>query len=211
MCPNTLINLINKSFKVFIGNSFQLIRSKYNTSSFITEGKSSALNIFPNETEEVKVIEWFENFWLFLKITFKTETKKINRKIDTQINTLISLSVFQGENFDNKKTQLFRAEWDDYNNPEEKHAQPHWHITSSQTIENIFGDDAFFSIQPEILLELKKRKENIFDVSKIHFAMNADWQKINGTYIHKIDEEKEIVRWLQELITYLRTELESYA
>ena len=192
-----------------MGNSFQLIQSKYNASSFVTEGKSSALNIFPNDTEKVKVIEWFGNFWLFLKITFKTETKKIDRKIDTQINTLISLSVFQGEDFDNEKTQLFRAEWDDYNDLKEKHAQPHWHITSSQAIENIFGDDAFFSIQPEISQKLEKKKEKIFDVRKIHFAMNADWQKINGTYIHKMDEEQEIVRWLQGLITYLRTELES--
>jgi hypothetical protein len=208
MCPEKLINLINIKFKVFIGNSFQLIKSKSDPSSYITEGKSSALNIFPNNTEEVKVIEWFKNFWLFLKITFKKETKKIKRKIVTQINPLISLSVFQGDNYDNKKTQLFRAEWDDYNNPEEKHAQPHWHITSSQIIENIFEDDEFSSIQPDVLQELKNRKENIFDVSKIHFAMNADWQKINGTYIHKIDEEEEIVRWLQRLINYLRTELE---
>jgi hypothetical protein len=37
--------------------------------------------------------------------------------------------------------------------------------------------------------------------------MNGDWQNSKG-YIHKIENEQQVVRWLQGVLSYLRTELE---
>jgi hypothetical protein len=207
MRPSVLINLVNNSFKVFIGNSFQLERSKYNAFSFVTQGKSLALNRFPNDAEKVKVIEWFDEFWLFLEIKFKPAERKVGKNDKSPMNTIISLSVFQGEESDEKKYQLFRAEWDDYNDPKEKRAQPHWHITSSQAIESTFEEYTDVFERPEILQVLEKEKEKVLDVKKIHFAMNANWQETNGLHIHKIKDEEQVVRWLQKMLTYLRTEL----
>ena len=49
---------------------------------------------------------------------------------------LITLSVFQGEETDKSKNQLFCAEWDDYENGDMKHPQPHWHFLSNKSFKN---------------------------------------------------------------------------
>ncbi|MDR3260680.1 MAG: hypothetical protein LBT78_02480, partial [Tannerella sp.] len=105
-----------------------------------------------------------------------------------------------------EKYQLFRAEWDDFNNPDEKHAQPHWHITSNQAIEKSLKEYSSYDNDFSSILEQEKNK--ILDVRKIHFAMNGNWQ--NGdNHIHKMEDEQQIVKWLQGMLYYLRTELES--
>ena len=130
MNPEVLIGCINKKCKQLLNNSFNLELQNKNTKfiHYVIDGTSYAVN----KQERVKVFSWFNDFWLFFKITFE--------KNEEQINTIISLSVFQGDISDNIKNQLFRAEWDDYNNPDERRAQPHWHIVSSQVIGNIFED-----------------------------------------------------------------------
>jgi len=206
MIPQKIVNCINVNCKKTISNSFNLVlRSDgYDSLHYVIEGTSYALN----DQEIVKVLNWFDVFWLFLEITFKATTKKVGKKaIEHQI--LISLSVFQGEDSDNEKCQLFRAEWADYNNPEEKHAQPHWHITSSRVIENSFAKHAEDLDQRSFLQLLKGERKRIFDIGKIHFAMNADWQS-DGAHVHKIEveDEKPIVNWLQGLLFHLRRELQ---
>jgi hypothetical protein len=199
MNPKKLIDCINKNCKKSIHPKFNLslYNHNYNLIHFIIDGTSDAVN----RGELVKVLNWFDNFWLFLEIKFISVTIKEESQIS------ISLSVFQGNDFDNKKYQLFRAEWDDYNNPEEKHAQPHWHITSSQAIESIFEEHADVFNESEFLQEFEKEKQKVLDVKKIHFAMNGDWQ--NGkNCIHGIEDEQQVVRWLQGMLNYLRTELE---
>jgi len=209
MNPDVLINSINKNLKSFMGNSFRINQSKYDAFSYVIAGTSSALNRFPNDSREVKVFNWINDFWLFLEIKFSEREKKVSKKTKLQTSTSISLSVFQGEESDNKKYQLFRAEWDDYNASEEKRAQPHWHITSSQAIENIFKEYADAFNKPEILEELEREKQKVVDVKRIHFAMNGDWQN-SGNYIHKIEDEQHIVMWLEGILKYLRTELVKY-
>jgi hypothetical protein len=200
MNPKELIDSINKNCKKSINPAFNLSihNTDYNFIHFTIGGTSSAVN----RDELVKVLNWFDNFWLFLEIKFiKVEIKK-----EPQIN--ISLSVFQGDDSNDKKYQLFRAEWDDYNNPEEKHAQPHWHITSSQALENTFEEYANIFNESEFVKEFEKEKQNVLDVKRIHFAINGDWQ--NGkNHIHKIEDEKQVVKWLQGMLSHLRTELES--
>ena len=42
----------------------------------------------------------FENFWLFIEIKFIVEKQKIKNKLLAKTHTNISLSVYEGEDFD---------------------------------------------------------------------------------------------------------------
>ena len=209
--PKELIKSINTGCKSLFDNPFKLeaYTGNHNTTVFRIEGTSSALNRFEIPYEPVKVIHWFKDFWLFLEIkfTFSIDIKK--RKKTDQIYTYISLSIFQGEESDEMKYQLFRAEWDDFCNPNEKHSQPHWHLTSNQAIEktfedysSTFEDDGFISLLQEV-------KTKVIDVNKIHFAMNGNWQN-NETHIHNIDDEVKILKWLRGVLNHIRTELAEF-
>ena len=210
MKPKELITAINGNLKAFIGDSFYLI--KHNEFHYKMIGESLALNRFKNEQEQVRVLKWFDKYWLFLEIRFKKiekeENKKVYKKKELPFNTCISLSVFQGEENDKNKYQLLRAEWDDYNSPNEKHAQPHWHITSNQAIESTVYEFGDIFEESYIIRELERQKHEVFDVKKIHFAMNGDWQ-YNGIHTHRIEDEYQVVKWLQGMLSYLREELEN--
>jgi len=204
-----LIKNINNGCKNIFDNNFELKphTGHYNSSFYRLEGTSSALNRFEIPLEQVKVLHWFEDFWLFIEMKFIRQEILQNRKRIIQINTCISLSVYQGEETDNKKYQLFRAEWDDYFNPNEKHSQPHWHITSNQAIERTFEEYSNYFDNGDFVSLLQQEKKKIFDVNKIHFAINGNWQN-DETHIHKIDDEEKIVKWLRGILLHLRTELE---
>ena len=190
-----LIDEINKGCKLLFDSSFHLGPSTVNRFRITGNQTSKALNNYKSDKEEINVIKWFDVFWIYLEITF------------VEKNTFISLSVFQGEQNDNEKNQLFRAEWDDFNNDDEKHPQPHWHITSNQSIENTFKEytDTF---ENEGFAELlKEEKTKIIDVNRIHFAMNGNW--INeDTHIQSINDNSKIVKWFQGLFSHLRVQLE---
>ncbi len=190
-----LIDKINKGCKLLFDSSFHLEPSSVNRFRITGNQSSKAVNNYKSIKEEINVIKWFDIFWIYLEITF------------VEKNTFISLSVFQGEQNDNEKNQLFRAEWDDYNNDDEKHPQPHWHITSNQSIENTFKEytDTF---ENEGFAELlKEEKTKIIDVNKIHFAMNGNWIN-DDTHIQSINDNSKIVKWFQGLFSHLRVQLE---
>lgn len=177
---------INKSCKVFfIESTFFLHPSKANRFELKGSNISKALNNYKNNGQEISVLKWFDDYWVYLEIRFEDK------------NSFISISIFQGKDIDNIKNQLFRAEWDDYNNPDEKHPQPHWHITSNQAIENTFTelieDDEEEGFAAIILNE---EKSKIIDISKIHFPMNGNWMN-NGGHIHLIDDNVKMVKWFQ--------------
>ena len=203
--PERLIASINSEFKYLF--TLKGYTTQHNIQSFRVEGTSNALNRFEHPFSLVKVFSWFSEFWLFLEIRFiKNEIKK-GRKTVPQLHTSISVSVFQGKDSDEIKYQLFRAEWDDFNNSKEIHSQPHWHITSNQALEKSFTDYAKDLDQDGFISLLENEKEKVLDVTKIHFAMNGNWQ--NGqTNIHGIDDEKKIVNWFQGLLQHIKTELE---
>ena len=203
MDPKKLIDLIILSCKKSIAPEFNLKLLKgggYNILHYVVEGASDAVN---NNQESVKVLKWFDNFWLFLEIRFRLLQNKNIRKDEIYI----SLSVFHGNDLDCKKRQLFRAEWDDYGSLDEKtHAQPHWHVSSNQETEKTFNknfDDDF-----EDFSQTKSEKQNIVDVSKIHFAMVGDWQN-TGKHAHMMESEEQIVKWLQGMLNHLRSELKN--
>ncbi len=193
--PLTLIAAINKNCKpLFTESTFILSPSSTNRFKITGSYPSKAINNYNNIQEEINVIKWFDDFWIYINIKFENE------------NTFISISIFQGLENDERKNQLFRAEWDDYNNTDEKHPQPHWHITSNQAIENTFGEFAEIFKEDGFIDELKNQKAKIIDINKIHFAINGNW--INDEKeIHSLDNEIKIVKWFVGLLTHIKVQL----
>ena len=192
-----LIEDINKSCSVFfLESTFYLQLSKVNRFELKGDNPSKALNNYKNNGEQVSVIKWFDDYWVYLEIRFEDK------------NTFISISIFQGEASDDRKNQLFRAEWDDYNNPDEKHPQPHWHITSNQAIENTFAelieDDKEEGFAALILNE---EKSKIIDINKIHFPMIGSWLNDDG-HIHSINDNSKTAKWFQGFFSTMREQLE---
>ncbi len=202
-----IVAQINKECNILFAKNFKLAPYKnyHNIIIYRVEGNSYALNKFDNDP--VKVLSWFDKFWLFLEVKFIIERSKIGNKHTQTIHTNISLSVYEGEENDDRKVQLFRAEWDDMNNPTEKHSQPHWHITSSQAIEKTFEEYSNHFDNGDFISLLENVKDKLFDVKRIHFAMNADWQN-NQTHIHSIDDSDKVSKWLKGLLSHIRIELD---
>lgn len=188
------IEEINKNCKAFfLESTFFLQLSKTNRFELKGNNISKALNNYKNGGEEISVLKWFDDYWVYLEIRFEDK------------NSFITISIFQGEADDKIKNQLFRAEWDDYNNPDEKHPQPHWHITSNQAIEKTFEElveeDSF---EAEILNE---EKSKIIEINKIHFPMNGNWMN-DGRHIHLIDDNVKMVKWFQGFFSTMKEQLE---
>lgn len=191
-----LIEEVNKTCKLFFTESTFII-APLTTNRFRLTGDNSSkgLNNFGNHSEEVTVIKWFSDYWVLIDIRFENN------------NTLISISIFQGEQGDNRKHQLFRAEWDDYNDINERHPQPHWHISANQTIEKTFIELANMDDKDNFVNLLQEEKSKIVDVNKIHFAMNGNWI-VNKGHVNRIDENSQIVDWFQGLFACLKVQLE---
>lgn len=202
-----IINRVNRQCKKLFVENFKLSPSKghHNIYIYRIEGSSLALNRYDNAP--VKVLRWFGNFWLYLEMKFIIEKLKQGNKQIKIIHTNISLSVYEGSDNDDRKIQLFRAEWDDMNNPYEKHSQPHWHITSNQAIEKTFEEYSNNFDNGDFISLLNDMKSKFFDVKKIHFAMNGNWQE-GETHIHRIDNAEQITKWLKGLLAHIRLELE---
>jgi len=123
--------------------------------------------------------------------------------------TIISLSIFQGVDTDLNKTQLFRAEWDDYEDGSTTHPQPHWHFLINRLVENNAKEfTELLEKEKETFEEFLESKLNdIVDLSKFHFAMHGDW--INSKlHIHEIKDENALATWFGGLLGYLKAELE---
>lgn len=206
MNPEKLIGCVIDCCKKSVSKDFnlKLANTRNNRQVYTIDGQAEAINRFDYPQESVKVLDWFDKFWLYIKFQFVFTNKKVGRKNNTEVTTHISLSVFQEQ--DGEKNQLFRAEWDDYNDETQQHAQPHWHITSSQAIENSFVKYTDTFEKQEFIELLQSEKQKVFDVKKIHFAMNGDWQN-NNNHINKIENEQQVVNWLQGMLAHLRTEL----
>jgi hypothetical protein len=192
--PEELIKSINKKCEqVFADSKFFLY--KYKNGIYRISGLDAyAINNNRNAYEKVKVLNWFSDFWIFVEMSFKSN------------NTFITISIFQGQKEDENKHQLFRAEWDDYNNPEEKHPQPHWHITSNQVIEKSFKEYSKNFDDGNFLSVLRNIETEIIDVKKIHFAMNGNWQN-NENHIHQISNDDRIIKWFIGVLFHLKEEL----
>lgn len=188
--PQVLINSLNETFKNSFKDTFKFAPKSYNF--FVLEGRSLATNRRKNDPQEVKVLPWFNDFWLYSEINF-------NGKIT------VSISIFKGKDDDNEKHQLFRAEWDDYDRDNENHPQPHWHIVTDASIEENYKK--LMEEEKEGFELFEMAKEEVFDIKNFHFAMNGNWHN-SETHINKIDSEEKIVKWFQGLLEHIRIELE---
>lgn len=196
-----VIEAINKALNPFFvkgeGGYFSLSQHK-SPNVFrlkLAEDCSDAYDDYGNGGDSVKVVKWFSDYWLFVEIKFH-HTKGV----------LITLSVFQGEETDNSKIQLFRAEWDDYDDGTMNHPQPHWHFLSNKSIENTVSSFAKITSDDTFETLLNEEKSKTIDLSKFHFAMNGDWNN-TSIHIHPVNNEKRLAKWFGGLLAYLKTEL----
>lgn len=224
-----IINTITEIGQCYFHESkFNL--KQINFTTWIIEGNSSAFNYHKTDVHKVKVLNWFNDFWLFFGIRFikvNNEYKSWGKdKRDEFINllnnqflkfeedffqTFITLSVFQGNTQDDAKTQLFRAEWDNYENLSENHPQPHWHIYPHKYTKKLHDDFEDFIELTKTYDDFKeyttnKRDANIIDLKKLHFAMNGQWSE-NKNDVHKIENENDLKNWFSGILNHIRKEL----
>lgn len=167
--------------------------------------KSDAINIRKNDRTPIKVINWFDDIWVFIEIKFIPSPKK-----NAFPNTIFSLSVFQGTVEDIEKTQLFRAEWDNYPEKNNSHPQPHWHIFPHKykmKVYQDFEDYLELSEKDDDFISFKKNEKDLVEINKFHFAMNGEWSQ-NKSDIHTITEMNDLTSWFNGLLNHLKLELE---
>ena len=127
------------------------------------QGTRYALNRSNTVKTYVKVTHWFDVFWFYVNIRVLRDEDAI-----TEL-PFVSVSFFQesGENFN----QLFRAEWDNYE--QKSHPQPHWHIISNNDV-GFESFDESGDLKDNPFLELEEDRQKV-DFPKIHFAMAGSW------------------------------------
>jgi hypothetical protein len=200
MNPKKIIDEISKSCKHFFPESSFLLNHHNNFRYYIIGNNTSkAVNNYNDTQEEVDVIKWFDDFWLYAHVRFE-------KTGSVELNTFITISVFQGEADNKFKNQLFRAEWDNHAN-ETTHPQPHWHIYSNQKLEKSFDDFVEMVDEDGGFAQMLKEEKKGVDVKKIHFSMVGLWAS-NGSDIHRIDDEKTIINWFQGILGRIKSQLE---
>ncbi len=199
----TISSLI-KIGKNYFGESFSLI-PKNNVFLSSNDNPSAAINVRKNTKLPIKVINWFDDIWIYIEIKFIPNPQ--NRLFP---NTFFSLSVFQGTVDDNEKTQLFRAEWDNYPKKDNTHSQPHWHIYphkyKTKTHQD-FEDFIEFTEKDDDFLSFKNNDKDLVEINKFHFAMNGQWSQ-NMSDIHSITEMNDLTNWFSGLLNHIKRELE---
>ncbi len=199
---NKIITKLEKIGGDYFGNSFHF---KQISNMFVAKSDtvSYAINHKKNYAHEVKVIKWFDDLWCYIEIKYipKIDKKKIVPGI------FFSLSVFQGAMSDEKKLQLFRAEWDNFEEPDDKHPQPHWHIyTQKEKTEKNFEEQLREKKNP-FNEYLESNGNKIVNTDRFHFAMNGQWSE-NKPDVHSISTESDLTNWFRGLLNHLKKELE---
>lgn len=201
-----LIEEIEKACSIhFLESKFKFSKSSF--FKFILKGDylTYAVNHIRNSKSQVCVLHWFEDFWIYIDVSL------IKKKEDFT-ETSISISIFQGDANDSIKTQLFRAEWDNYEN-NKVHPQPHWHIYPFKYDIKTYEDfEAYNNLIEESNKEgfessIKNNKtNNIIDVRDFHFAMNGQWAE-NKNHIHKITNDSNIISWISGVLGHIKEQL----
>ncbi len=198
-----IIAQLNKVGKLYISDSFSLYQKKSLLYTISGNHISSALNIKKNDPELVNVLYWFNDFWLYIEIRFVL--KRTKRELP---NIFFSLSVFHGLSEDENKKQLFRAEWDNYEDSQ-THAQPHWHIYTEYGRENFIKsfEDEINQEKEASFIDFVEGKSEKVAINRFHFAMNGQWAELNGEK-HKLNDNNNLVNWFSGLILHIKDELE---
>jgi len=199
----TIENLIKFGKNYFRDNFY--FRPNNNVFYSSSDNQSNAINILKNNKVPIKVVNWFDDIWVYIEIKFVPNPKK-----GAFPNTYFSLSVFQGNIDDDEKTQLFRAEWDNYPDNKNFHSQPHWHIYPYKykiKIHQDFEDFLELSEKDDDFLSFKGNNKDLVEINKFHFAMNGQWSKNNSEF-HSISEENDLTNWFNGLLNHIKMELE---
>lgn len=199
-----IISKLNITGKDYINRDFNF--HKKESLLYVCSGNniSTAINLRKNNSQQVNVSYWFDNFWLYIELRYVPKTKKSKGNIP---NVFFSLSVFQGKSEELEKTQLFRAEWDNYEIPSLSHPQPHWHIYTRKDIEELKKPFNELIDSPEDNFEdFIDDVSEIIDIDKFHFAMNGQWSE-NNSEVHEISEEKDLTNWFAGILNHIKREL----
>lgn len=197
-----------------------------NERSYIISGRdlSPATNNHNGTYNQINVLKWFDNYWIYIELNFKqipVESKfseGFKRKAYFEIiesnflkinneyyNLIVSISIFQGGYPKEEKIQLFRAEWDNYED-NKFHPQPHWHFYPDDNKLTETIDD--FKFEPDETIDfLEEIATPKIDLKRMHFAMNGQWAQ-NGCHIHKINNPTIVVNWISGLLRHIKEQLE---
>lgn len=197
MLQDEIINGLNEFLRNYLNLPYYPLKSEDNL-FFALEGTYEAINHRRSDSLQVKTVHWFNDFYLYIEVNY-------NRDYTYK---LISLSIFQGEQNNIRKNQLFRAEWDDYDRDDETRPQPHWHITRDKANYENFSQliNSSDNIENSSFELFEMSNAEIFDTKKIHFAMSSNWQN-HGQYIHRIDDSEKVVRWMEGVLEHIKFEL----
>lgn len=195
----------------------------------ISDNMSDADNFHGNTAQRVKVIHWFDDFWLYIQISLsRIELVSENprkREMESQwyqehslklgddfFTITFTLSVFQGVQHDVSKAQLFRAEWDNYEQIAD-HPQPHWQIYPYK-YDRAAGlrSAADFNSLIELRVEgfeqtLATEGTSFISIQDFHFAMHGAWALANGTDHHRILNVSSLGNWLNGMIRCIQLQL----
>lgn len=199
MKPDIFLKLLNKKFKTLFSNQIffksegLIIESQGTKDTIIREGIPPV---------QVKVTNWFDNIWLYIKVEFKYVEEK------SDYVPMLSLSFFQ--EIEAQLEPLFRAEWDNFKLVEGyNHPQPHWHLNTMNPAVRSFTDlmkeDADLEMGSFASL-LQEYTECYLDVYKMHFAMSGLWHE-NGQMVNSDVEDERIVDWLAYTLIHVQKEI----
>lgn len=199
MKPDIFLKLLNKKFKALFSNQIffksegLIIESQGTKDTIIREGIPPV---------QVKVTNWFDNIWLYIKVEFKYVEEK------SDYVPMLSLSFFQ--EIEAQLEPLFRAEWDNFKLVEGyNHPQPHWHLNTMNPAVRSFTDlmkeDADLEMGSFASL-LQEYTECYLDVYKMHFAMSGLWHE-NGQMVNSDVEDERIVDWLAYTLIHVQKEI----
>lgn len=210
MLIQEIIDSINREFRIYFSNSRVVLTKKLYKYIISGDNCSKALNQHDNDFHEINVINWFDDFWIYIEIAL-VPFDLPNKKVDSEKfpNVFVSLSVFQGKPSDSRKNQLFRAEWDNHGNSQEPHPQPHWHVYPVQYDHQSFCDvlKTLNDDEPIFTELLEDARFSLIDIKKIHFAMNGQWSS-RGNHVHEINDKDTIINWLLGVLDCVRKQLE---
>jgi hypothetical protein len=227
-----IIKSVEKSIKPLFQNGIYFYPKRFG--KFISSGNdlSPAIDNYNNTPMEINVLKWFDDFWIYIEVNFfkidiESEFKSKNKsgynkedylsRVSKQFIKIgkdyfgvrITLSIFEGNYNKEDKMQLFRAEWDYFDNKDE-HPQPHWHfypIKYHPLINDSFETYDESNKEKGFNSDLQNEEAQIIDLKNVHFAMNADWS-VKGNHIHKINNKDIIVNWFQGILGHIKYQLE---
>lgn len=199
---NTIISNLAQKLKTYFNNDTFTFERRGNSFVAYSNNTSKAVSNHRHENIEVTSNYWFNDFWIYVNLKFNDPSNKVN--LFPQI--FITISVFQGDQSDTEKNQLFRAEWDNYSE-NKVHPQPHWHINSKLKVNRELSE-AISIVGEEFEGLFRGETQNIVNLDNFHFAMNGQWNndKNNG-HIHFLNDGDYLENWFLGLLNHIRTQL----